>query len=142
MSYSLTTYQDYSPVQRVLASLLAHKWDEAGTRLQDHDEVRARTVPQEGPPALENYLAYPTLPTTGSARPLLLPRQQTTPRHSGISLGDAAARQVRPAQRDVQDTGVGAKTNRTTPRHNGISPGDGVSNERAIRRRADHDTWK
>ena len=36
---------------------------------------------------------------------------------------------------------MGAKTNRTTPRHNGISPGDGVSNERTIRRRADHDTW-
>ena len=76
--------------RRVLASLLAHQVDEAGTRLQDHDEVRARTVPSEGPPSLENYLAYATLPTAGSARPLLLPRQQTTPRHTGISLGDGA----------------------------------------------------
>lgn len=101
--------------RRVLASLFAHQGDEAGTRLQDHDEVRARTVPPEEPPALKNYLAYPTLPTAGSARPLLLPRQQTTPRHTGISLGDAAARQVRPAQRGVQETGVGAKTAHDAP---------------------------
>ena len=89
----------------MLASLLAHQVDEGGTRLQDHDEVRARTVPSTGPPALENYLHYTTLPTAGSAGPCAHPRQQTTPRHTGISLGDAIAREAdQPREaRKIQD---------------------------------------
>ncbi|EPT05852.1 hypothetical protein FOMPIDRAFT_1044333 [Fomitopsis schrenkii] len=97
----------------------AHSVNEAGTRLLDHDEVRARMalLSHGGPPALENYLAYPTLPTAGLARPLSLPRQQATPRHTGISPGDAAAQEV-DQDREACRIQNWVPEQRTTPRHN------------------------